>query len=169
MVKITCVRVVALRSARGWEHDQLAEIAREAYGEYLGLVDEPPAPLLLDYREVAASGQCHVAVTAEEIVGMVTVETADPYLVLRNLAVRPSAQGKGVGRKLVELVEEMARSAGMRGVRLWTRAEMVDNISFYRELQYDITHSEKNERTHRVFLCKELEARNLTERENGDL
>ncbi|MGY3676396.1 GNAT family N-acetyltransferase [Streptomyces sp. TE33382] len=134
----------------------MADIAREAYGKYLGLVDEPPAPLLMDYREVATSGRCYVAATAEGILGMVTVETADPYLVLRNLAVRPSAQGQGIGRNLVALVEEMALSAGMRGVRLWTRAEMTDNIAFYRSLQYVVTHSEQNEQAHRVFLCKDL-------------
>ncbi|WP_328475826.1 GNAT family N-acetyltransferase [Streptomyces sp. NBC_00377] len=147
---------VGLRPAAIQEHGQLADIAREAYGKYLGLVDETPAPLLLDYREVAASGRCHVAASAEGILGMVTVETADPYLVLRNLAVRPSAQGQGIGRNLVALVEEMARSAGMRGVRLWTRAEMTDNIAFYQGLQYVITHSEQNEHAHRVFLCKDL-------------
>lgn len=158
MVSTTRGLRVGLRPASVQDHGQLADIAREAYSKYLGLVDEPPAPLLLDYRKVAASGRCHVAATAEGILGMVTVETVDPYLVLRNLAVRPSTQGQGIGRSLVALVEEMALSAGMRGVRLWTRAEMTDNIAFYQGLQYVVTHSELNEHAHRVFLCKDLES-----------
>ncbi|GAB7183893.1 hypothetical protein ATKI12_3724 [Kitasatospora sp. Ki12] len=150
---------VGIRPAAAADGEVLAEIAREAYGKYLGLVDEPPAPLLLDYREVAASGRCHVAVSDDGTLGMVTVETpedGDPYLVLRNLAVRPSCQGRGIGRKLVALVEEMARSAGLRGVRLWTRVEMVDNIAFYQGLRYEVTHTERNEHSHRVFLRKEI-------------
>jgi ribosomal protein S18 acetylase RimI-like enzyme len=144
------------RPAVAADSGELAEIAREAYGKYLDLVDEPPAPILLDYDQVAASGRTHVAVADGRILGMVTVEPDDPYLILRNLAVRPSCQGQGTGKRLVALVESMARSAGLKGVRLWTRAEMTDNIAFYRALDYEITHSEKNERSHRVFFCRDL-------------
>jgi ribosomal protein S18 acetylase RimI-like enzyme len=147
---------VVLRSARAEDSRQLAEIAREAYGKYLGLVDEPPAPILLDYDDVASSGRTHVAVEAGRILAMVTIEPDDAYLILRNLAVRPSYQGRGIGRMLVSLVEDAARAAGLRGVRLWTRAEMVDNISFYKSLDYIVTHSEQSEKAHRVFLRKEL-------------
>ncbi|MFE6052611.1 GNAT family N-acetyltransferase [Kitasatospora sp. NPDC056446] len=147
---------VRIRPAAAPDSEALAEIAQEAYGKYLGLVDEPPAPLLLDYREVAGSGRCHVAVSADGTLGMVTVETGDPYLVLRNLAVRPSCQGQGIGKRLVALVEDMARSAGLRGVRLWTRVEMVDNIAFYQGLDYVVTHTEQDEHSHRVFLRKEF-------------
>lgn len=151
--------LTGFRPASVQDSRQLEEIAREAYGKYLGLVDEPPAPLLLDYREVAASGRTHVAVSDDGVIGMVTVEPDDPYVILRNLAVHPVCQGQGIGKKLVVFVEEMARSAGLKGVRLWTRAEMVENISFYRRLGYVITHAERNEHAHRVFLCKESSSR----------
>ncbi|MGV4985725.1 GNAT family N-acetyltransferase [Streptomyces sp. NRAIS4] len=145
------------RPAEVSDSGQLAEIAREAYGKYLDLVDEPPAPILLDYDQVAASGRTHVAVADGRILGMVTVEPDHPYLILRNLAVRPSCQGQGIGKKLVTLVECLAQSAGLKGVRLWTRAEMTDNIAFYQALQYIVTHSEKNERSHRVFFCRDFD------------
>jgi ribosomal protein S18 acetylase RimI-like enzyme len=148
---------VVLRLARAGDSRQLAIIAQEAYGKYRGLVDEPPAPILLDYDDVVSSGRTHVAVEASRILGMVTIEPDDHHLILRNLAVRPSSQGRGIAKRLVSLVEDMARASGLKGVRLWTRAEMVDNISFYKSLDYTITHSEQNEKAHRVFFCKELE------------
>ncbi|MFD5520096.1 GNAT family N-acetyltransferase [Streptomyces sp. NPDC127066] len=144
------------RPAEAADSEQMAEMARDAYGKYLDLVDEPPAPILLDYEKVAASGRSHVALIDGHIHGMVTVESDDTYLILRNLAVRTTSQGRGVGKFLVAFVEEMARSAGLRGVRLWTRAEMTDNIAFYKRLDYVLTHSERNEGSHRVFFCKEF-------------
>ncbi|MFG2222715.1 GNAT family N-acetyltransferase [Streptomyces sp. NPDC048644] len=147
---------VVLRPARPEDSRQMASLAQEAYGKYVDLVDEPPAPTLLDYEDVAAAGRTHVAVDAGEIVGMVTVEPSDPHLILRNLAVRPSCQGKGIGKKLVSLVENMAQVADLKGVRLWTRAEMIDNIAFYERLHYAITHSEQTAEANRVFFCKEL-------------
>jgi GNAT superfamily N-acetyltransferase len=144
------------RPAEAADSEQMAEMARDAYGKYLDLVDEPPAPILLDYEKVAASGRSHVALIDGHIHGMVTVESDETYLILRNLAVRTRSQGRGVGKFLVAFVEEMARSAGLRGVRLWTRAEMTDNIAFYERLDYVLTHSERDEGSHRVFFCKEF-------------
>jgi len=147
---------ITLRPAGPDDSGQLAEIAREAYGKYLEMLDEPPAPILLDYDEVAASGRTYVAVEADRVLGMVTVEPGEPHLILRNLAVRPSRQGGGIGRVLVSLVEDMARENDLSGVRLWTRAEMSDNIAFYKGLDYVVTHSEQTEKASRVFFCKEL-------------
>lgn len=147
---------ITLRRARADEGPQLADIAREAYGKYEGMLAEPPAPILLDYQMVASSGCTYVAEDAGRLVGMVTVESADPHLVLRNLAVSPVSQGRGVGRRLVALVEDLARTGEKRGVRLWTRAEMSDNIAFYKSLDYVVTHSEQTAEATRVHFCKEL-------------
>jgi ribosomal protein S18 acetylase RimI-like enzyme len=145
-----------LRIAGPADSRRLALIAQEAYGKYAGLLDEPPAPTLLDYDAVAAAGRTYVAVESGEIEGMVTVEESDGYLILRNLAVRPAAQRKGIGRRLVALVEELAATRRLAGVRLWTRAEMSDNIAFYRGLDYALTHVERSATATRVHLRKEL-------------
>jgi ribosomal protein S18 acetylase RimI-like enzyme len=150
-----------LRLARPEDSRQLAEIAQEAYGKYAGMLDEPPAPLLLDYENVASSGQTYIAVESDEILGMVTVERDSPYLILRNLAVRPSCQRGGIGRRLALLVEDIARADNLKGVRLWTRAEMHENIAFYKSLDYVVTHSEQTTTSDRVFFYKEI--RQVTE------
>lgn len=146
-----------IRLARYEDGKQLADIAKAAYGKYTEMLDEPPAPILLDYDAIASSGHTYVDVEAGEVVGMVTIEPDDPYLILRNLAVRPARQGAGAGRRLVRLVEDIARADRLKGVRLWTRSEMHDNITFYTRLGYVLTHSENTETTSRVFFCKELD------------
>jgi GNAT superfamily N-acetyltransferase len=146
----------AFRVAERADSRVLAAIAREAYAKYAGLFDEPPAPILFDYEEVASSGRTYVAVEGGEVQGMVTIEESGGYLILRNLAVRPSLQRRGIGRKLVLLVEELARTRNLGGVRLWTRAEMSDNIAFYERLDYEVTHVERSATASRVHFRKEL-------------
>lgn len=145
-----------LRLARVEDSRKLAALARAAYGKYVPLLDEPPAPVLLDYEAVAAAGRTYVAVEADEVQGMVTIEPSDPHLVLRNLAVLPSCQGRGIGRQLALFVEDIARVRRLCGIRLWTRAEMHDNIAFYKRLDYVITGSERTAGANRVFFYKEL-------------
>ncbi|MFF7199192.1 GNAT family N-acetyltransferase [Streptomyces sp. NPDC008079] len=147
---------LTLRLAQPDDSQQLAEIAQQAYGTYVEELDEPPAPLRLDYSRVASSGRTYVAEEAGKLQGMVTVERHDSHMVLRNLAVRPSCQGRGIGTKLVSFVEEFARDAGMDAVSLWTRVEMHDNIAFYQRRNYTVTHHEHSEQASRVFFLKKL-------------
>jgi len=53
-------------------------------------------------------------------------------------------------------VEDIARADRLTGIRLWTRAEMHDNIAFYKRLDYVITHVEETATTNRVFFYKEI-------------
>jgi ribosomal protein S18 acetylase RimI-like enzyme len=145
-----------IRLAGPEDSQQLAYIAQAAYGKYTEMLTEPPAPILLDYEAVASSGHTYVLAEAGELQGMVTIERDDPHLILRNLAVHPSCQGKGIGRRLVRLVEDIARADRLSGIRLWTRAEMHDNIAFYKRLDYVITHVEETATTNRVFFYKEI-------------
>jgi len=144
------------RLATSEDGDELAALAVLAYGGYLDQLDEPPAPMLLDYAVVAAAGRTHVAVWDGVIVAMVTVEEDGADLVLRNLAVLPSFQGRGIGRRMVEFAERLARERGHRCIRLWTRVEMRANIDFYVALDYAVTHTERGGGANRIFFRKEI-------------
>lgn len=145
---------LALRQARPEDGARLAEIARQAYRKYRGMLVEPPAPVLFDYELVAAAGSTWIARCGDEALGMVTVQPDDPDLVLRNLAVVPAWQRRGIGSLLTAWVEDRARSTGRRGVRLWTRWEMRDTIAFYERRHYVVTHHERGAAANRVFLYK---------------
>lgn len=150
---------LSLRQARPDDGQRLAEIAREAYGKYRERLVEPPTPILLDYELVAAGGRTWVAESGDGVLGMVTVEPDEPDLILRNLAVIPAWQGRGIGSLLTVWVEDLARSTGMRGVRLWTRCEMGDNIAFYERRRYVVTHYERGAEANRIFFHKCFEGR----------
>ena len=87
---------------------------------------------------------------------MVTCFAEEDYFLLRNLAVLPECQGKGLGRKLVEFVESEARRRALTEVRLWTREEMSDNIQYYQRLGYSVTHRGIVDDCARVYFRKSL-------------
>ena len=113
--------------------------------------------------------KCMINITQGAVVkpsdnyGVVSVEIDQSSIVLRNLAVRPSFQGKGIGRKLVDFVERKGKEHNLLRVRLWTREEMTDNIRFYRQLDYEVTHFERTKKYSRIFLEKNIRLLNKHE------
>jgi ribosomal protein S18 acetylase RimI-like enzyme len=129
------VRRVIIRDARPDEHAAVGELRVTAY-RALGLLSAGSGyaePL----RALGFGGGDEVLVAADEagngILGTVTLEAFAPANELakddteadiRAFAVIPSAQGHGVGRKLLAAVIERAEQRGVRRLRLCTRPEM---------------------------------------------
>ncbi len=97
------------------------------------------SPIGITFHEGIAAQDAesdHFAAFLEGVmVGVVLLSpTAQPgQSRLRQMAVRPDAQGMGVGRKLVESAEEWARRQAIREIRLHAR---VSAIGFYERLGY---------------------------------
>ena len=77
-------------------------------------------------------------------------------MVLENVAVRPSAQGQGLGRQLIAFAEKEARSRGHPVLRLYTNAKMGSNIALYESLGFAETRREETEFGTRVHMEKSL-------------
>ena len=83
----------------------------------------------------------YVAVRNEEIVGYVHANDYDtiymPHMKnIMGIAVDTSHKRQGIGRKLLEKVEEWAKETGAEGVRLVSGSTRVDAHSFYRSCGY---------------------------------
>jgi len=63
-------------------------------------------------------------------------------LLIENVAVLPAHQGRGFGRRLLKLAEELTSSAGLAGVRLYTNKLFVRNIRLYESLGYRVEREE---------------------------
>ena len=113
---------------------QLAECAdadrvlRAAFAPYLAKLGRKiPADY---YKWLPASierGDVFVAEQGGQIVGVAATERREAELFLDRLAVDPSKQGTGLGRWLLQRLDEVARSRGDRTVSLVT-AEMMDHL-----------------------------------------
>lgn len=68
-----------------------------------------------------------VAIDGDEIVGCLFCRPEPACLYMGKLCVSPKAQGKGIGRMLVQRSEALARELALPALRLETRIELIAN------------------------------------------
>jgi ribosomal protein S18 acetylase RimI-like enzyme len=132
-------------------------VARAAYRLYVDRIGREPAPMTADYGRIAKSEDAWVAELEGAIVGLLVLVPAEDHLLLENVAVAPSAQGLGVGARLLRLAEEQARAHGVREVRLYTNEAMTENLAYYPRRGYRETHRATQDGFCRVFFSKVLD------------
>lgn len=125
-----------------------------AYTKYSDRMDQPPGPVQHDYSPEIAASQVWLA--GHPPVAVIVLVPADDHLLINNIAVHPSAQGHGIGRRLMEFAEGQAADAGLSCLSLYTHETMVENIAFYTRLGYHETDRRADEGFRRVFMAKQL-------------
>jgi ribosomal protein S18 acetylase RimI-like enzyme len=149
--------VVMIRRAGPCDVDALRTIAVAAYRKYVLRIGRNPAPMTADYAQAVRSEQAWAAVEDGEIVGFVILIARPGYLLLDNVAVKPAAQGHGIGARLLALAEDHARDSGLREIRLYTNEAMTENLAYYARHGYAETHRAEHNGFHRVFFRKPIE------------
>ena len=134
----------------------LRAIAAAAYEKYVPRIGRPPAPMTADYEVSVSAGQAWAAVEDGRVVGFAILIARPGYLRLENVAVLPSAQGRGTGARLLALAEEHARGLGLGEVRLYTNEAMTENIAYYARHGYAETHRQEQDGFRRVFFRKSV-------------
>lgn len=107
-----------------------------AYLQHIERVGKQPAPMLQDYSNVIRTSQVHVAERDRDILGVIEFFVTDEGFLLDSIAVDPSAQGIGVGRKLFEFAEQEARRHGYDSIYLMTNEKMTENQALYSRIGY---------------------------------
>ncbi len=107
-----------------------------------------------DFARQIAMGQVHVALFESSFAGYVVSYRELDHLHLENLAVLPAQVGKGIGKRLVEFVEQAAREQGLNAVELYTNEAMIENLLMYPKLGYLETDRKRQAGFDRVFFRK---------------
>ena len=147
---------VWIRLAREVDVAEVQALVRAAYAPYLDRLPMVPVPLSADYGTLVSAQACRVAATAERIVGLLVLWPRGDHLLIENLAVHPEAQRRGVGRLLLDRAEQEARAAAIDTVRLYTNAQMTENLGYYARHGYEETSRTGDTGLDRVFLQKRL-------------
>jgi GNAT superfamily N-acetyltransferase len=147
---------IALRRARPADAAAITACVCEAYLHYIERIGRQPAPMLVDYAEVIEHHQVHVAVQGEAVVGVLVLAQTEEGFCLDNVAVRPSSQGKGVGRLLMGLAESEASRQGFGSIYLFTHELMTENRALYGKVGYVEYDHRVVDGYPRVFLRKAL-------------
>lgn len=145
-----------IRLARAQEAAVVAAIVHAAYVGYLPRIGCKPGPMLDDYDELVAEGHVYVLEDGGKIEGLVVLIPEDKTMLLDNVAVRPEAQGKGYGNRLIAFAEDQARAAGYKAIRLFTHELMTENQARYKYLGFVETHRGEEKGLKRVYMTKKL-------------
>ena len=126
---------VEVRPVRPEEELAAGRATRAAYAALYGDPEEDGyLTVIADVAERSGRTTVLVAVESGRVLGSVTLELNDKVdqerslapdeAHLRMLGVSPDAQGRGIGRALVEKAAALARDSGKRRLTLWTMPEM---------------------------------------------
>jgi len=123
----------ALRPAAPADAPALAALAREAYAVYVARIGREPGPMVDDYAARVAGDIVHVVEDAAGIVGLVVLIEKPDGILLDNVAVAPRAQGRGLGRVLIDFAEAETVRRGYTHLDLYTHVLVVSNFALSRE------------------------------------
>lgn len=136
----------------------VGRIVAEAYAPYLPRIGREPAPMAVDYRLlIETTDQVWVVADAHDTpVGVVVTVIGSDHVQVDNVAVARSAQGRGLGRQLLEYAEGQARERGLLQIRLYTNAAMTENLAIYPRLGYVEVDRRTEDGFDRVYFRKNL-------------
>jgi N-acetylglutamate synthase-like GNAT family acetyltransferase len=111
-----------------WE--ELLELVLSSFAHMNDRIDPPSSALKLTPTTLADKARSEIAYAAMEgdaLCGCVFLRPEEACLYVGKLAIAPDAQGRGIGRRLLAVSEEVARSHSLPSLRLETRIELVEN------------------------------------------
>jgi GNAT superfamily N-acetyltransferase len=146
-----------IRKAEAKDEKAIRRCAEEAYARYVPSIGRKPAPMVADYRVLIAAGAVYASTDDEgALQGFIVFYPEGDHILLENVAVLPSAAGKGLGKALIGFCEDEARRRGFGSVHLYTNERMAENLSIYPRLGYVEVARRVEDGFNRVFFAKRV-------------
>lgn len=143
-----------IRRATAADLPSIKAVIDAAYARYLPLMDKPPGPMLRDYGPSVEDGTTWVA--GSPVTAVLTLYPRDGYLLVENIAIHPSAQGRGLGRTLMSFAEQEAARRGLTRMALVTHEVMTENQAIYARLGYAEVERRAEDGYRRIYMEKPL-------------
>ncbi|MBB3388562.1 N-acetylglutamate synthase-like GNAT family acetyltransferase [Rhizobium sp. BK275] len=113
---------------------ELLDLVLASFAYMEGRIDPPSSAIRLTVESLAEKAKAEIAYAVENdgrLAGCIFLRPETDCLYVGKLAVLPSAQGKGIGRRLLDIAEKTACDLGLPALRLETRIELVGNHSTF--------------------------------------
>ena len=129
---------VRIRTALPGEAEEIARVLSEAFAPFENLyTPEAFAATVISTEKIRErfneAGAIWAALKNERIVGTVSAVPDGERLYIRSMAVLPEAQGLGIGRKLLETIENYAARNGFEKLFLYTTPYLPSAIRLYEQ------------------------------------
>ncbi|SDA96213.1 GNAT family N-acetyltransferase [Mesorhizobium qingshengii] len=147
---------IRLRPAEPADAAAIRDIVRAAYAKWVPVIGREPLPMRADYDKAVAEHSFDLAIEEGRMVGVIETMLADDHLWIENVCVAPLAQGRGIGRLLLEQAERRAAEASRSELRLLTNGAFESNVSLYKRHGYVIDREEPFMGGVTVYMSKKL-------------
>lgn len=114
--------------------NELLQLILSSFAYMNDRIDPPSSALGLtpqSLAEKAANEIGYLALEGEDLLGCMFLRPEPECLYIGKLAVAPEAQGRGVGRQLLQIAESVAKERGLPAMRLDTRIELTENHAVF--------------------------------------
>jgi ribosomal protein S18 acetylase RimI-like enzyme len=134
---------MTIRLAEQHDAEAISATLRAAFAEFEALYTpaafRATTPTADQIAERFAEGPIWIAQLADTIVGTVAAVPQDAELYIRSMAVRPSAQGSGIGARLLNTVEAFAAAHQYRRLLLNTAPFLLAAVQLYERYGFRYT------------------------------
>jgi ribosomal protein S18 acetylase RimI-like enzyme len=157
-----------VRKAVAEDIPQIIEISKEAFGVYaegagITAYVSPLEETYEDLKKEISNKLVLVALLDGAIVGSVRIEIyEDKTAYLSRFGVRSEVQNRGIGKLLMNAVDDAMNSLGVTNLYLHTASRMLSLVRFYYGRGFYIESTTKDRGYIRALLCKEYEISNRT-------
>jgi ribosomal protein S18 acetylase RimI-like enzyme len=153
---MSVVSSIELRPATPADAAAIRAIVRAAYAKWVPVIGREPLPMRADYDKALQDHRFDLALENGRIVGLIETIPHDDHVWIENVAVAPEAQGRGIGKKLLDSAERRAVETGCRELRLLTNGAFDANVRLYRRHGYAIDREEPFMNGTTVYMSKRL-------------
>lgn len=147
---------IEIRPAEPGEAEAIRDIVLAAYAKWVPLIGREPMPMQVDYQQALREHRFDLAVEDGKIIGLIETMPRDDHMWIENVAVAPAAQGRGIGKRLLTLIEQRAIDAGLPELRLLSNGAFAANLALYTQLGFVVDREEAFMEGFTVYMSKKL-------------
>lgn len=145
-----------IRPAVAGDAAAVTKMIDASYALYVPRMGKKPAPMLDDYAALIARDLVTILEVAGKLAGAIVTLVEADHVFVETVGVDPAFQGRGFGRRLLDVAEAQARAKGLSELRLYTNAMMTENLAMYPKLGWVETHRVTEKGYDRVYFTKAL-------------
>jgi ribosomal protein S18 acetylase RimI-like enzyme len=148
--------LVDIRIAVDADVPAIARVVHDSFAGFIPLIGRAPWPMFQNYLVRVAQGTVWVLTEDSAIAGAAVLQFNDDHLFIETIAIAPTHQRRGYGRRLLDFVENEARHRDYAETRLQMHLTMTRSIALYRKRGYTEYARTEEDGYHRVYLRKRL-------------